>query len=149
MQLSVSVRIHAQAEKVWEVISQIEKKHEIISAVEGVEILEKGGDELAGLKWKEIRQFNGKSAEEIMWITDAKKPLYINSRAENNGTVYISRWTIHAHKDHSDLGIEFTATPVTLVSKLLNAILGGKIRKDTSAAFRKDLQDVKAAAEKA
>ncbi|AHC15668.1 SRPBCC family protein [Salinispira pacifica] len=149
MQLSVSVRIQAQAEKVWEIISHIEKKHEVISAVEGIEVLEQGSQDGVGLKWKETRKFNGKTAEEVMWITDAKKPLYINTRAESNGTVYVSRWTIHAHKEHSDLGIEFTATPVNFMSKLMSALLGGKIRKDTSAAFRKDLQDVKAAAENA
>lgn len=72
MAIKVDVTIDGPKEEVWNVIADIENSPNTITGIEAVEILEKPNDGLVGLKWQETRTLFGRTATEIMWITDAK-----------------------------------------------------------------------------
>ena len=85
MKINVDIVINGSNEKVWEVIADIEHSPEVISGIEQVEVLEKPADGLVGLKWKETRTMFGKTATEVMWITDVEEGTSYSTRAESHG----------------------------------------------------------------
>ena len=94
MQIRVRVPIEGSVEEIWKVITDIENSASRVSAIEEIEILEKPPSGLLGLKWRETRTMFGKSATEVMWITDARENEFYDVRAESHGTVYQSRLSI-------------------------------------------------------
>ena len=69
MVTKVEVTINGSKEDVWNMITDIENSSKTITGIEQIEILEKPGDGLVGLKWRETRTLFGRTATEIMWIT--------------------------------------------------------------------------------
>ena len=63
----------------------------MISGIEKIEVLEKPSHGLVGLKWEETRIMFGKTAIEIMWITEAEDNSHYQTRAEHRNVVYISK----------------------------------------------------------
>jgi hypothetical protein len=87
-----SKEIMAPPEAVWSVVANIQNAASVISGIKEVEILETAaGPSIVGVKWKETREWMGRDAVEIMWITDACAPLFYETRAESHGSVYQSR----------------------------------------------------------
>ena len=149
MTISVQIQIDVSKEKIWQVIADIENSTNVISGIEKIEILEKPSDGLVGLKWKETRTMFGKTASEIMWITDAEEPSYYRTRAESHGAVYITELRITERESSSILTMTFTAEIVKLGAKIMWAMMGFMMRGSTKKALQQDLNDIKAAAEKA
>ena len=79
------VTISAPKQAVWKVITALENGAETISGIEQIEILEQPENGLVGLKWRETRTLFGKTATEIMWITDAVDNDFYTTRAESHG----------------------------------------------------------------
>lgn len=76
MKIAIDIDIKAPKEQVWKVITDIENSVNTITGIDDIEILNKPIDSIVGLKWKETRTIFGKSATEIMWITEAKENNY-------------------------------------------------------------------------
>ena len=62
---------------------------------------------LVGLKWRETRTMFGKSATEVMWITDVVENESYDVRAESHGMVYLSRLSISQEGDSHILSMDF------------------------------------------
>ena len=147
MKLSVEQTIEAPKTKVWELISNIENSPNVISAIENVEVLEKPAEGLKGFKWKEQRTLFGKTATEIMWITDAVENESYSTRAESHGSVYVTKLQITEQDGTSNLKMEFIGEPQTFGAKLMAGTLGFLFKKATIKALEKDLIDIKLKAE--
>ena len=147
MVIAVQVTIEGSKEEVWNVITDIENSHNTIAGIEKVEILEKPTDGLVGLKWQETRTLFGKTATEIMWITDAKENESYKTRAESHGAVYITSLVISEQDNRTRLTMEFDGVPQTLSAKLASATMGRFFRNATKNALMQDLVDIKAAVE--
>ena len=76
MRVQARVCIDGTKEEIWQVITDIEGSEKTIGAIEQIEILEKPASGLIGLKWRETRTMFGKTATEVMWITDVKENGY-------------------------------------------------------------------------
>ncbi|MBD3419041.1 MAG: hypothetical protein GF398_02875 [Chitinivibrionales bacterium] len=148
MRISVSVTINASKEDVWNVITGIEQSAETISGIEKIEILEKPESGLVGLKWRETRTLFGKTATEVMWITDAAEPQYYQTRAESHGSVYQSKLSIAQQDNGVGLSMDFNGTPQTFGARLMYALMGFMFKGATEKALKRDLDDIKAAVEK-
>lgn len=147
MEFKTDIQIKANKEKVWAIISDIENSKDSISAIGSIEILEQPSDGMVGLKWKETRTMFGKQATEIMWITEASENEYYQTRAESHGAIYISRLWIDENENSSTLNMSFNGTPVTFGAKVMSALIGWMFKSATAKALKKDLEDIKKAAE--
>ena len=147
MGISASVDVHGRPEDVWSVITNIDDAVQKISAIEEVEILERPDEGLVGLKWRETRQMFGKSATEVMWITDVEPNQLYQTRAERHGSIYVSRLSVEPQGDGSRLTMAFDATPQNLFAKVMGATVGKLFEKATRDALQKDLEDIKAVVE--
>ena len=147
MEVATSVLIHAPRAAVWERITDIEHAPQTISGIEKVEILERPASGLVGLKWKETRTMFGKTATEIMWITDAVEPEFYKTRAESHGAIYVASLQLAEKGGGTELTMRFSGEPVTPSARLMGILMGWMFQGATRKAFVKDLSDIKAAVE--
>ena len=147
MALEVEVTIEGPKEDVWKVITDIENSPDTITGIEKIEILEKPSDGLVGLKWQETRTLFGRTATEIMWITDVVENEMYKTRAESHGAVYITSLVVSEQDAKTRLTMEFDAAPQTLSAKVMAAATGIFFKNATKNALMQDLIDIKAAVE--
>ena len=148
MKLKAEIIINGTKEQIWHVITDIERSVETISAIEKIEILEKPESGVLGLKWEETRIMFGKSATEIMWITDVVENEYYQTRAESHGAIYKSRLQIEESGDKSKLTMEFEGEPQSTSAKIMSFLTGFMFKSATEKALQVDLKDIKAYVEK-
>lgn len=149
MHVTSFTNINASATDVWSVVSDIENAEARISGIKGVEILQQAsGPSIVGLKWRETREWMGKDAVEVMWITDASEPAYYETRAESHGTIYTSRIELETIPTGTRLTMGFNGQPVTFGAKILWAMTGWMAKKASRKTIDQDLADIKAAVEK-
>lgn len=141
--------VDASKEEIWEVISNIKKAEKTISGIEKVEVLEQPKEGLVGLKWRETRTLFGKTATEVMWITEAKENSHYKTRAESHGSIYITEVGIVEENGNNHIRMEFNAEPQTFGAKIMGVLLGSMMKNATKKALIKDLEDIKKAAESA
>ena len=147
MEVATSVLIHAPRAVVWKRITDIEHAPQTISGIEKVEILERPASGLVGLKWKETRTMFGKTATEIMWITDAVEPEFYKTRAESHGAIYVASLELAEKAGGTELTMRFSGEAVTTSARLMWILMGWMFKSATRKACGKDLSDIKAAVE--
>jgi len=147
MEVATSVVIHAPRPVVWKRITDIEHATQTIRGIEKVEILERPASGLVGLKWKETRTMFGKTATEIMWITDAVEPEFYKTRAESHGAIYVSSLELAEKAGGTELTMRFSGEAVTTSARLMWILMGWMFKGATRKACAKDLGDIKAAVE--
>ncbi len=147
MTITVSEKINAPRERVWDLITDSDVWVDNISGIKSVEVLEKPANGIVGLKWREKRELFGKEATETMWVTAAEAGHWYETNALNHGMAYTTRLSVAELADGTTLTMTFDARPTTLAARLMQPIgmmFNGAVRK----ALQKDLSDIKAAAER-
>jgi len=147
MNIQEEIPIQAPRIKVWQLISDIEGSDERISGIKKIEILEKPKDGLIGLKWEETRIMFGKTATEVMWITDEVDGFSYKTQAEGPGVIYISSLSLVDEGTQTRLIMGFKSEISSLGTKIISAIMGLFFNKATRDAIKQDLIDIKTAAE--
>lgn len=149
MQVIRSIEIAASPADVWSIVSDVENAEPRISGIKAIEILERAtGPSIVGLKWRETREFMGREAVEVMWITDASEPVYYETRAESHGSVYTSRLELEATSTGTRLSMGFNGQPVTFGAKILWALTGWMAKTALRKTIDQDLADIKDVVEK-
>lgn len=149
MKVEVSVEIAASPEEVWKVISDIENSANVISGILEIEVLEQGGEDLVGFKWKETRKCMGKVATEVIWITEAVANEFYETRAESHGCIYIARVAIEPKGEQSILSMSLSGEALTVLAKVMSALMGWLFKGACRKAMATDLGEIKAAVESA
>jgi hypothetical protein len=90
----------------------------------------------------------GKTATEVMWITDVVENESYDVRAESHGSIYESTVSIAEEGGARILRMEFGARPQNFMARLMSATMGWMFKGATEKALLKDLEDLKAAIEK-
>ena len=147
MNTMVQVEIDGDIGKVWNLVTDIENSPGIINGIDAVEILNKPDNGLVGLKWKETRTLFGKTATEIMWITDAVEQSNYAVRAESHGSVYLTDFRLEGRDGRVLLSTSFRSEAQSFMARLFNALLGRMMSKATAKALLEDLHDIRKAIE--
>jgi len=148
MNIQEEITIQAPRSTVWQLITDIEGSDQRISGIKKVEILEKPKDGLIGLKWEETRIMFGKTATEVMWITDVVDGFSYKTQAEGPGVIYISSLSLVEEGAQTRLIMGFKSEISSLGTKIISSIMGLLFNKATRDAVKKDLIDIKTAAER-
>ena len=90
MIVEAQISIQGSKAAVWDAITTIEKASEIVSGIDGIEVVEKPARGLVGLRWRETRTLFGKPATAEKWITDAVENEFYKTRAESHGAIYVA-----------------------------------------------------------
>src|SRR5689334_16558561 len=94
MFVEVQVTINGSRPAVWAAITDMENATKVISGILKIEILEKPASGLVGLRWRETRMLFGKPEAVEKWITEAVENEYYQTRAEDNGFVFVTTMSI-------------------------------------------------------
>jgi hypothetical protein len=155
MKVNCKVPVNASKESIWAVISDYEHIVDHIQAITKVEILERptSPSSLVGLKWAETRTMFGQDATETMWVTESVENEYYTICAESHGCIYNSKMyitTIHekGKEQQNFVGMSFEGEAQSFCSKIMMWILGWMMVGETKKQLLKDLEDIKAVAEK-
>ena len=147
MKLIVRVSINGPKENIWKVITDIESSVNTIKGIEKIEVLENPAQGFIGFKWRETRTLFGKTATEVMWITEAVENEYYKTRAESHGSIYETTLRITPEGDGSVLSMEFNGMAQTFMAKFFSIVMGFMFVSATKKALQEDLNDIKAAVE--
>lgn len=146
---SRSVNIAAAPDAVWAVVADIPNAADVISGIKSIEVLEPAsGPGITGLKWQETREWMGRDAVEVMWVTDASEPAYYATRAESHGSVYVSRLELEPAGGGTRLSMSFDCEPVSFGAKLMWLLTGWMAKKSLCKVIDQDLADIRAAVER-
>jgi len=123
-----STEVLAAPEAVWQVVADIENMESIISGIKAIDILETPpGPTITGIKWTS----------------------FYETRAENHGSLYISRKELEITRAGTRLTMTFNCQPITFGAKVMWLLTGWMAKKSLSKTIRQDLADIKAKIEKA
>ena len=147
MKIQVETKINKPKEVVWQTIINIEGSEERISGIEKVEVLEKPEVGMVGFKWRETRTMFGKTATEVMWITDVVENDHYKVRAESRGMIYNSVIKVAGEGDQTVLSMEFGGEAQTFMVKMMSALMMPFFKGATIKALQKDMDDIKASLE--
>lgn len=148
MRVTVETEIDAPRADVWRLVTDIENAPATIQAIEKVDVLERPPTGLAGLKWRETRTMFGKTATEVMWVTNAVEGSHYETRAESHGSVYKTRIALHDRNGRTGLAMTFEGEPRSVGATIMWGLTGFLFRGATRKALAKDLADIKAALER-
>ena len=147
MKVAEQIEINGPREAIWKVITDIDGATERISAIDELEVLERPADGLVGLKWRESRTMFGKTATEVMWITDCSENEFYRTRAESHGCVYISALEISGDGGTHTLTMSIDGRARSFLAKLLMFPMSIAFKGTMRKALAQDLADIKAAVE--
>jgi carbon monoxide dehydrogenase subunit G len=143
MKISEVVKIDKPVEAVWKAITDFRNCSNYIEGIIKLEIIEEPKDTLVGLKWIETRIMYGKEATETMWITDGVENEFYQTQAESHGSVYVSKLSLKADGNYTQLTLSFSGKAQTVSAKILSTLMGFLIKGSMKKVIRKDLNDIK------
>jgi carbon monoxide dehydrogenase subunit G len=144
--ITVERDVAATAEKVWAIVTDLERTKDVISAITALERTDEGSGFGVGTAWQETRVMFGREATESMAVTeiDAGRSYVVESLSR--GVLYRSVMRIEAAEDGCHLAWDFGAEAQSTSAKLM-AVMGKLFEGSTRKALAKDLDDIAAAAE--
>ncbi|MDG2090134.1 MAG: hypothetical protein P8J61_03355 [Gammaproteobacteria bacterium] len=148
MKISVDMEIGKPKDLVWAAITDIENWTNMISGIIDLKVLKKPEEGIVGLKWIETRKLFGKVASETMWITDSKDGEYYFTRAENQGTIYVTKMSLEEADGKTLLTMSFSGTSESIFIRFISSIMGFFIKGSMIKMVQKDLDDIKSFMEK-
>lgn len=144
----VEREVAASPERVWAVVTDLDRTAQSIRGIAKVERLDDGTGFGVGTSWRETRVMFGKEATETMTVTALEPGRSYATEADSRGTHYRSVITVTPHGTGSRLAMEFEGRPHGKVARA--AVLIGKLFEGaTRRMIRRDLDDIAAAAERA
>jgi len=148
MIFEAQVTIDATRAEVWSAMTDIENASKIIRGIQSVEILERPAAGLVGLKWRETRILFGKPAAVDKWIIEAAENEFYETRAESDGSVFLSTMTISESGGAVTLRSTHVAEPQSSIARVLSIPMGFLFKGMATKALQQDLNDIKAAVER-
>lgn len=145
----VSRDVAAPADHVWEVMTDLERAPQVISAIAEVERLDDGDGFGVGTRWRETRDMFGRRATEELEVTVVEPGRSYTVEADGGDGVYCSTTTVAPIDEHSSrLSMTFGYRPGGIVPRVLAATVGRLGEGATRKALRRDLDDIAFAAER-
>ena len=146
--MHVERHIAASPDRVWSIITNIERSPEVVSGIDAVEVLE-GPEFGIGTTWNETRTMFGKQATEVMRVVAVEPGASYTIESRATGTVYRSTMAVTADGDGSVLSMSFSAEAGSAVSKVFASTIGKLFEGGTRKAIEQDLTDIAREAEQA
>lgn len=146
MKISVDTIIDRPQAEVFAAFCDLDNAPDRMSGIMGIERLEGEGFEV-GTKWRETRVMFGKEATEDMWVTELAEPSSYHVEAESHGAHYDSNFTFEAVDGGTKVTMTFAGQPLTLMGRIMGAVMGIFFKGATRKAVQQDLDDMKAALE--
>lgn len=148
MQIDVTRRVAAPADRVWALIIDLQNSPRVMSAIESVELLEGPEEFGVGTRWRETRTMFGKRATEEMRVSLLDPGRSYTVVADSGGAKYVSTLAVVPEGDLScSLSMTFRGEPTSTAGRVMAATVGRLFIGATRKALETDLADIARAAE--
>lgn len=148
MDLTVTKEIDAPAQRVWDIVTDLDASPQVLSGVDRVERLDGGDGFEVGTRWRETRTMFGRQASEEMAVTAVEPPRSYTVEAGSGGTSYRSTIAVMPLDERRcRLTMGFSAQSAGIAGRVLSATVGRLFLGSTRKALQRDLDDIAAAAE--
>ncbi|WP_306363711.1 SRPBCC family protein [Nocardia sp. CC227C] len=144
--ISVTREIAAPPERVWAVVTDIDRAAEVMKGVDKVERVGGGAGFEVGTAWRETRTMLGKRSTETMTVTAIDPGRSYTVEADSRGTHFTSVITVAPQGEGTLLSMTFGGEAEGPAAKLAG-IFGKLFERATRRLVRRDLDDIAAAAE--
>lgn len=142
----VNEHVNARPEHVFAIATDFASAPQRISGIKNMEMLTDGPVGL-GTKFRETRIMFGRQATETMEVIDFQPGRSYTLAATNCGCQYRTVVSVRPSPSGSEITFDFTGTPLTFGARLMTGLMGWMAKGACLKAIRKDLADLKAAAE--
>ena len=149
MLVEARIAINGSKAAVWAAIIDIENASEIISGIEGIEVVAKPAGGLVGLRWRETRMLFGKPATVEKWIIDATENEFYQTKAASDGFVFLTTMRISESRGVTTLTSSHDSQPQTVLARLQSIPMGLFFKGVVRKAILQDLNDIKSRVERA
>lgn len=145
----VSRDVAAPAEHVWEIMTDLERSPQVVSAIADVERLDGGDGFGVGTRWREARDVFGRRVTEELEVVDVEPGRSYTVEAHGSGGAYRSTLTVAPEGERRcRLSMSFGYRPGGLVARVMAATVGRLGEGATRRTLRSDLDDIAFAAER-
>ncbi len=142
---TLSRRVEAPVDAVFDVFSDIPRAREMIDQITGIEMLTDGPVGV-GTRWRETRMVFKREATEVMEVTAFEPRRSYTVGCRSCGCEYESTWRFEPEGEATLVEFEMAYRPVTVLAKLMSP-LGRLMAPTMKKCFEKDFQALKAVAE--
>lgn len=137
----VDTHINAPVERVYAVLTDLDRWPETIQAITRIERLG-DGPVTSGTSFKETRVMCGKEHTETMTFESVAPNRGYTLTANSCGVRYACVHTLTPEADGTRLRMEMRCTPLTLAAKVMSPVMGLMMRKTMKKMIAKDFDDV-------
>ncbi|RJP36032.1 MAG: hypothetical protein C4547_08250 [Phycisphaerales bacterium] len=139
--------IEAPVERVFQLASDVPNCHQRISGIVRVEMLTDGPIGV-GARWRETRRFGKHEAVETLSMIEFEPNRRYTVACNSCGCAYRTTFHFQPAGRGTNVRLEMDARPVTLFARVLSPITGLIFGPMMKKCMRKDLEDLKSAAQK-
>ena len=140
-------RIAAPRDRVWEVLTDVDRSPEVISAIQSVERVRGEGFDV-GTRWRETRTMMGREATEEMEVTAVEPGERYVVETDGTGAHYRSEFVLEGDGGGTEVTMTFASEPSGALARILDATVGRLLAGATRRALAADLEDVAHASER-
>ncbi|WP_041563478.1 SRPBCC family protein [Nocardia brasiliensis] len=144
--ITVTREVAATPDRVWAVITDLERTAAVIRGITRLERLDNGAGFTVGTTWRETRVMFGKEATETLSVTALVPGQSYTTEADSHGTHYRSIVTLTAKGQNTLLAMGFEGKPHGKVTRTA-AFIGRLFEGPTRRMLQRDLDDIAKAAE--
>lgn len=141
-ELSVSRQVAVPPDRLWELITDLDRAPDVISAVTSIRRLDDGKGFDVGTRWEETRTILGRDTTEILEVVEVDPGRSYTVEAESLGQGFRSVITVEPSPLGSVITMSFTSEPAGTVSKVLAGTVGKLFEGGTKKALVRDLDDI-------
>jgi carbon monoxide dehydrogenase subunit G len=149
--LSIAMKVErdvaAPAERVWALITDLDRTAEVVGSTTALERLDDGSDFEVGTRWSETRVMFGRPSTEVMEVTALQAGHAYTVESEASGAHYTSVMTVEPKGDRSVITMSFEGEATSVITRIvsvLGKLFEGRMRK----TLQQDLDDIATEAER-
>lgn len=140
--------VAAPPERVWAIVTDLERSPTVIGGIDRVERLDGGAGFGVGTRWRETRTIFGKEATEVMEIAAMEPGRSYVATAASRGMRYRTEVGVEgAGPGASRLWMTMSGEAEGAAARVMAVLLAPLFRGATRRLLAKDLDDIAAAAE--
>lgn len=139
--MTVTRRIAAPRERVWEVLTDLDRSPEVIGAIQSVERV-RGDGFGVGTRWRETRTHLGREVTEELEVTALDSGERYVVEADGAGTHYRSEFALEGDGGGTEVTMTFASEPSGSLARVLDTVVGRLFAGTTRKALAADLEDV-------
>jgi len=145
-QFSMTRRVAAPVERVFDVATDLEHAAERIRGIERIELLTEGPMR-AGTRWRETRKMMGYESTETLEVVTLDRPQSYTVGCESCGAYYETTFRFAADGDGTLVTLDARTEARSLMAKLMSPIGNAMFGKVMRNCMGDDLEDLAHAAE--